>query len=74
MKPLNTKLFANEPWMFQQGSAPAHKAISTKEWLKNNVPEYISTEQWPSGSPDLNPVDNFFMDVVRAAIYDWQSR
>lgn len=105
VKPLNTTLFANKPWIFQQDSAPAHKAKTTQEWLKNNVPEFISVEQWPSGSPDLNPldyklwsvleamacstrhpnieslkraliraVDNFPMDVVRAAIDDWPDR
>jgi hypothetical protein len=27
----------------------------TQEWLRRNVPAFISSEDWPSGSPDLNP-------------------
>ncbi|KAK7604820.1 hypothetical protein V9T40_006006 [Parthenolecanium corni] len=28
-----------------------------QQWLCENVPEFIKHEQWPSGSPDLNPLD-----------------
>jgi hypothetical protein len=33
------------------------KAKTTQEWLRRNVPAFISAEDWPSGSPDLNPRD-----------------
>lgn len=55
--PLNDTLFAGKHWIFQQDSAPAHKAKSTQAWLRKNLPEFITAEQWPSGSPDLNPLD-----------------
>jgi hypothetical protein len=29
----------------------------TQEWLWRNVPAFISAEDWPLGSPDLNPQD-----------------
>jgi hypothetical protein len=29
----------------------------TQEWLQRNVLVIIGTEDWPSGSPDLNPWD-----------------
>ena len=29
----------------------------TNEWLQRNVPAFISGKDWPSGSPDLNPLD-----------------
>ena len=38
-------------FVFQQDSAPAHRARETIIEL------FISPEQWPSNSPDLNPVD-----------------
>lgn len=57
VKPLNTTLFKNKPWVFQQDSAPGHKAKTTQRWLENNVPAFIRAEDWPSGSPDLNPLD-----------------
>jgi len=28
-----------------------------QEWLRRNVPAFISTKNWPSGIPDLNPWD-----------------
>ena len=57
VKPLNNSLFQNQPWTFQQDSAPAHKAKTSQAWLRNNLPAFISSEEWPSGSPDLNPLD-----------------
>jgi len=53
VKPLNS----GQEWFFQQDSASAHKAKTTQEWLRRNVSAFISTEVWPSGSLDLNPLD-----------------
>ncbi|UYV81621.1 hypothetical protein LAZ67_20001733 [Cordylochernes scorpioides] len=50
-------MFNGEHWIFQQDSAPAHKAKSTQQWLETNVPDFIKANEWPSGSPDLNPLD-----------------
>ena len=44
MKPLNTTLFSGQKWVFQQDSAPAHKAKTTQEWLRRHVPAYIGSE------------------------------
>lgn len=49
--------FKNRRWSFQQDSAPAHGAKKTQEWLAENVPSFISKEEWPPSSPDLNPMD-----------------
>lgn len=57
VKPLNGTLFSGRRWVFQQDSAPAHKAKTTQAWLRDNVPDFIAAEDWPSGSPDLNPLD-----------------
>lgn len=57
VKPLNNTLFANKDWIFQQDSAPSHKAKSTQQWLETNVPGFISVDEWPPSSPDLNPLD-----------------
>jgi len=29
----------------------------TQEWQQRNATAFISAEDWPSGSPDLNPMD-----------------
>jgi len=57
VKPLNTTLFNGQKWVFQQDSAPAHKAKMTREWLWRHIPAFISAEDWPPRSPDLNPLD-----------------
>ena len=57
VKPLNTTVFNNQKWVFQQDSAPTHMARTTREWLRRHVPTFISAEDWTSGSLDLNPLD-----------------
>lgn len=64
VKPLSQSLFNNKPWTFQQDSAPGHKAKTTQDWLKKNVPDFISTVDWPAGSPDLNPLDYKLWSVL----------
>lgn len=55
--PLNNTLFKGDHWIFQQDSAPAHKSRLAQNWLRDNVPDFIAHLDWPSGSPDLNPLD-----------------
>ncbi|KAK6056299.1 hypothetical protein COOONC_06193 [Cooperia oncophora] len=40
-----------------QDSAPAHKAKVVQAWCKSELPDFISAEEWPASSPDLNPLD-----------------
>jgi len=39
------------------GHSSCPKAKTTQEWLRRKFPAFISAEDWPSGSPDLNPRD-----------------
>lgn len=64
VKPLNDTLFAGKHWIFQQDSAPAHKAKTTQRWLATHLPEFIAAEDWPSGSPDLNPLDYGLWNIL----------
>ncbi|CAK1587633.1 unnamed protein product [Parnassius mnemosyne] len=50
-------MFNNRHWVFQQDSAPAHRAKSTQDWLAAREIDFIRHEDWPSSSPDLNPLD-----------------
>lgn len=74
VKPLNTSLFNNEAWTFQQDSAPGHKAKTTQKWLEENVPDFIRAEDWPSSSPDLNPLDYELWSVLEAKVYSKRHR
>jgi len=57
LKSPNHTQFKNKHWVFRQDSALAHKAKTTQQWLEKNVPDVIRAENWPSDSPDLNPLD-----------------
>lgn len=51
------KLYGDVTWCFQQDSAPAHAAKMVQNWCRENLPSFISSEEWPASSPDLNPLD-----------------
>lgn len=50
-------LFGDDYFCFQQDSAPAHKAKIIQKWLGDNLPDFLSVDEWPAASPDLNPLD-----------------
>ena len=47
---------AGELFIFQQDSAPVHRARETVSLLKQ-TPRFLGPDLWPPNSPDLNPVD-----------------
>ena len=47
--------FRGGHWTYVQDSDPKHTATLTQDWLRANVPEYITREQWPPRSPAPQP-------------------
>jgi inhibitor of nuclear factor kappa-B kinase subunit alpha len=52
-----TALNGVESITLQQDWAPAHRARSTKSWLRNNQIHFLDEDLYPAASPDLNPMD-----------------
>jgi len=58
--------FGDTQWIFQQDSAPAHKAKTTQEWCQAHFPGFITSAEWPPYSPDLNPMDYSVWSILEA--------
>jgi len=64
------KQVAGDTFVFQQNSAPAHRARDTSQLLQRETPDFIGLDLWPPNSPDMNPVDYKIWSVMQQRVYE----
>ena len=60
---------AGDTYVFQQDSAPAHRARDTVQLLQQETPEFIAPDLWPPNSPDLNSVNYRVWGLMQERVY-----
>ena len=68
--PTIKKLIKRDDWIFVQDSAPSHRSNLVQDFLeKTSKLLFVKCVEWPPSSPDVNPLDYFFWDLVKTKVY-----
>jgi len=68
--PAIDKLVKRDDWIFVQDSAPSHRSNLVQDFLEQTLKRrFVKSVEWPPASPDANPLDYFFWDLVKCKVY-----
>lgn len=68
--PAIEKLIKREDWIFLQDGATSHTSNLVQDYLSNTLKKrFVNKCEWPPSSPDVNPLDYFFWDLVKTKVY-----
>ena len=70
MFPAVKKLVKRDNWIFVQDSAPSHQSNLVHDFIKKTLKRrFVKCVEWPPSSPDVNPLDYFFWNLVKTKVY-----
>ena len=53
-----------------QDSTPSHRAKATQNFLQDNTPDFISSQEWTSHSTYLKLLDYSVWDILQELVYE----
>ena len=64
------KFVKRDDWIFVQDSAPSHRSNLVQDFLEKPLKRrFFKGIEQPPSSPDVNPLDYFFWDLVKTKVY-----
>ena len=64
------RLYPDNDFVFMQDSAPSHRTKATQNFLRDNTPDFISSQEWRPHLPDLNSLDYSVWDILQELVYE----